>query len=108
LFLPLSCRRLLVFPKGNKQSEPQAQEYLAIYLDAPEAAWTPQHMNPKALFKLTVHCHSDPAGSMVKGMCDLARAWGGYSSFCRWLLQSSSLFAMKLCFNDQLLCMLPL
>ena len=62
-----SCRRLLVFPKGNKQNDPNVQEFLAIYLDAPEAAWTPPHLNPKAIFKLTLHHPNDQGASMVKG-----------------------------------------
>eukprot|EP00877_Chromochloris_zofingiensis_P003568 jgi/Chrzof1/13211/Cz07g24170.t1 len=52
--------RLLVFPKGNKQ------DFLSVYLDAPEAAWTPAHMNPRATFRLVLHNHSDPTLSFHK------------------------------------------
>ena len=57
------CRRLLVFPKGNKVSQ------LSVYLDAPEAAYTPLHMSPKCSFKLTLVNHMDPAKSVDKGTC---------------------------------------
>lgn len=54
---------MLIFPSGNKQN------FLAVYLDAPEAAYTPQHMSPNATFKLTLVNHLDPSKSHHKGQC---------------------------------------
>ncbi len=54
-------RRLLVFPRGNRVDQ------VAIYLDAPEAAWFPPSLNPKASFKLTIVDQNDPPNSFCKG-----------------------------------------
>ena len=54
-------RRLLVYPRGNKS------EFLAVYLDAPEAPFMPANLNPKASFKLVLVNHKDPARNFHKG-----------------------------------------
>jgi hypothetical protein len=59
---------MLVFPRGNNTS------HISVYLDAPEAAWMPQNLTPKATFWLTLINHSDPTKSFVKGR---RRAGGG-------------------------------
>ena len=50
-----------MYPRGNKQDS------LAVYLDAPEAAWTPAHLNPKASFKLELINHKNPDEPFFKG-----------------------------------------
>ena len=58
-----AARRLLLFPRGNnKQSS-----MVSVYLDAPEASFTPLSMSPKASFKLGLINHLDPAKSYSKG-----------------------------------------
>jgi hypothetical protein len=43
------CRRLLLCSRGL-----QDRGYVSVFLDSPEAAWVPEHLSPKATFKLTV------------------------------------------------------
>lgn len=52
--------RMLVFPRGNKVQS------LSVYLDAPEATYTPLHMSPKAAFKLVLINQFDGSRSFVK------------------------------------------
>lgn len=52
--------RMLVFPRGNKVQS------LSVYLDAPEATYTPLHMSPKAAFKLILVNQLDPSRNFVK------------------------------------------
>ena len=40
---------------------------VSVYLDAPEASFTPLSMSPKASFKLGLINHLDPAKSYSKG-----------------------------------------
>lgn len=56
-------RRLLIFPKGNKVECQQ----MSLYLDFPEAPFTPLHLSPKASFKLTLVNHLDETKSIIKG-----------------------------------------
>mmetsp|Transcript_35695 Transcript_35695/g.79387 ORF Transcript_35695/g.79387 Transcript_35695/m.79387 type:complete len:1131 (+) Transcript_35695:131-3523(+) len=53
--------RLLLFPKGNNKA-PQ----LSVYLDFPEAPYTPVQMSPKASFKLHLLNQLDPTKSFSK------------------------------------------
>jgi hypothetical protein len=41
--------------------------YLALFLDAPEASFSPHHMNPTAEFTLKLLNHRDSAKSFHKG-----------------------------------------
>lgn len=50
-----------MFP-GNKQAN-----QFSVYLDAPEAAWTPSSMSPKAKFCLHLHNQLDPTKKFSKG-----------------------------------------
>ena len=45
-----SCRRILVFPRGQKLDG----QWLSIYLEAPEAQYTPPQMAPRAKFSLNL------------------------------------------------------
>lgn len=63
LFLP-SCRRLLLFPRSK-----QSPSSFSVFLDAPEAPYTPLSMSPKANFTLKMINKLDPARSTSKGVC---------------------------------------
>uniref|UniRef100_A0A7S0WIA5 ubiquitinyl hydrolase 1 n=1 Tax=Chlamydomonas leiostraca TaxID=1034604 RepID=A0A7S0WIA5_9CHLO len=54
--------RMLVFPSGNRAGS----NFLSVFLDAPEAQYTPAHLNPKASFKLILVNHLDASKSFVK------------------------------------------
>jgi hypothetical protein len=54
--------RVLVIPKGTNMDG----RFMSVFLDCPDAAWTPAHMNPKADFKLILH-NQDPAKDVQKG-----------------------------------------
>lgn len=56
-------RRLLLFPDGNNNKNDMA----ALYLDYPEALFTPVHMSPKAKFELRMINQLDPSKTIVKG-----------------------------------------
>ncbi len=53
---------MLVFPRGNKADS----EHLSVFLDAPEAAWMPANLNPKASFKLVLVNQLDSTDSYAK------------------------------------------
>lgn len=61
----VACRRLLIFPKGNETQ--RGNDHVAVYLDFPEASYTPQHMCPKARFELVAVNQLDNARSMKRG-----------------------------------------
>ena len=42
-------------------------EHLSVFLDSPEAAYTPQHMCPRAKFKLVLESTLGPDHALVKG-----------------------------------------
>ncbi|KAJ9515795.1 hypothetical protein QJQ45_008694 [Haematococcus lacustris] len=46
--------RFLVFPRGNLNNNKDPGNWLAVYLDAPEATYTPLSMSPKAKFSLVL------------------------------------------------------
>lgn len=56
-------RRLLVFPRGNNNS---SAGHVSIFLDAPEAEFTPPKMTPCAEFKVILVNASDPSKSYEK------------------------------------------
>lgn len=58
-------RRLLVFPKGNESQ--RGSDHVAVYLDFPEASYTPQQMCPKAHFELIAVNQDDGSKSIQKG-----------------------------------------
>ena len=72
-YLPSSCtapawgcilvllRCLSVFPRGNKVDQ------LSVYLEAPEAPFTPLHLCPRAAFRLTLVSFKNPARNSHKG-----------------------------------------
>ena len=68
-------RRLLVFPRGNPQaSRPRPVPNLALYLDAPEAPYTPPTMTPKATFTLVLVNHNETQA--LWAALEAAAEWG--------------------------------
>eukprot|EP00210_Caulerpa_lentillifera_P006759 g6459.t1 len=69
--------RLLAFPKGNSSQETSD---IAVYLDFPEAPFTPPQMCPKANFELMAVNINDPIDSLKREATHLftnqARDWG--------------------------------
>jgi len=63
--LSLTSRRLLLFPRGNEHQ--RASDYVAVYLDFPEAAFTPTHICPKAHFELVAINQNEPENSIKRG-----------------------------------------
>lgn len=61
----VASRRLLIFPKGNETQ--RGNDHVAVYLDFPEASYTPQHMCPKARFELVAVNQVDSTKSMRRG-----------------------------------------
>jgi hypothetical protein len=55
--------RLLAFINNQTRDGPN----LALFLDAPEASFTPHHMNPTADFTLKLVNHRDSTKSFHKG-----------------------------------------
>lgn len=67
----MRCRRLLLCPYGLHGNK----DYLSVFLDSPEAGWVPDHLNPKATFKLTVLNHLEVDGKKVADFCKGEGAW---------------------------------
>jgi hypothetical protein len=79
-------RRLLVIPGNDNQGE-----FLSVFLDSPEAPYTPAHLSPRAKFTLALestlgreHDHKKGARrsggvSLWAGGCILQRAIGDYA-----------------------------
>eukprot|EP00210_Caulerpa_lentillifera_P006772 g6471.t1 len=70
--------RLLVFPRGNDSQ--RMSDYIAVYLDFPEAPFTPPQMCPKAKFELMAVKKNDPYESLKREATHLftnqATDWG--------------------------------
>lgn len=66
-FMRYSCdsRRLLLFPRGNPSAG--GSEYVALYLDYPEAAITPSHLCPTARFELIAVNREKPENNVTRG-----------------------------------------
>eukprot|EP00803_Ostreobium_quekettii_P004318 evm.model.scf_1518.4 EVM.evm.TU.scf_1518.4 scf_1518:22440-34055(-) len=56
--------RLLVFPRGNDNA--RQPDHIAVYLDFPEAPYTPPHMCPKAHFELVVENQLHPEKTLSR------------------------------------------
>jgi hypothetical protein len=56
---------LLIFPKGNPTHK--GEPSLAVYLDAPEATYTPVSMSPKCKFELHLINQDPNVPPNVKG-----------------------------------------
>eukprot|EP00798_Chlamydomonas_sp_ICE-L_P025289 gene25289-10942_t len=54
--------RIYVFPNGSN-----SPGSMSVFLDAPEAPYTPSSMSPSAKFKLTMIHHGDKSKSFHKG-----------------------------------------
>ena len=61
----MACRRLLIFPRGNDTARQPDQ--IAVYLDFPEASYTPPNMSPKAQFELIVENQLHPDKTLSRG-----------------------------------------
>lgn len=63
----LSCRphhrRMLLCPKGLHADK----TYVSVFLDSPEAGWVPDHLNPRATFKLSILCQTGAGEDFCKG-----------------------------------------
>jgi len=57
--------RLLIFPKGNDNA--RQADHVAVYLDFPEASYTPPHMSPKAHFDLIVENQTHSDKTLIRG-----------------------------------------
>jgi len=64
------CRRLLLCPKGLHNGK----DYVSVFLDSPEAAWVPDHLNPTATFKLWLINQAGKGADFQKG------GWGSGGS----------------------------
>lgn len=62
-------RRLLLCPKGLHA----AKDFIAVYLDSPESGWVPDHLNPKAWFKLTAINQAKVGEDFYKGEAECGR-----------------------------------
>lgn len=58
-------RRLLLFPRGNPSAG--GSEFVALYLDYPEAAITPAHLCPTAGFELIAVNKDKPENNVIRG-----------------------------------------
>ncbi|KXZ54806.1 hypothetical protein GPECTOR_4g877 [Gonium pectorale] len=54
--------KLLCFPKQNQAP----YKYVSVFLEYPEAMFTPHNLSPKATFKLTIKNHKDPSKGFFK------------------------------------------
>jgi hypothetical protein len=59
----LPCRRLLLCPRGLHSDK----SYVSVFLDSPEAGWVPDHLNPKASFKLYLLNQAGSGEDFCKG-----------------------------------------
>lgn len=60
------CRRLLLFPRGNDNQ--RTADYVAVYLDFPEATFTPVQICPKAHFELMAVNQANEQESLRRGL----------------------------------------
>ncbi len=77
---PLTVRRkLLCFPRGSQPPH----RHLSLFLEYPEAAYTPNHLSPSATFKLIIKNHKEGKDDFVKGAPQHAHACVGglYGAF---------------------------
>ena len=78
--LPLSSgprRKLLCFPRGS-----QGHRHVSLFLEYPEAAYTPNHLSPHAYFKLIVKNHKDSTKDFVKGAAGITCVVWGLLRLC--------------------------
>ena len=54
-------------PFGNKTIQGHFKDHVAMYLEAPEATFTPTAMAPKAKFTISLVNHIDPRRNISRG-----------------------------------------
>lgn len=83
-------RRLMLFPRGGHGQPPQ--KFFSLFLDAPEAAFTPAHMAPRATFSIGLINQIPGRPPLMKGVWEVSMGGSGLtgpagSAFCRHKFQ---------------------